>query len=80
MGILRTPILGPLVSGDEVQVKGLRGTYTFRAVVTSPHGDVHVELYGGSNGRRAFHAVTPDRVKIPGPRTLARQRRLRSEG
>ncbi len=69
---------GDLRHGDEVTLRGERGTYQFLAVAIGDDDSIlWVDLVGGTTGRHAIKAVKPERVKVPTLRALEAQRRAR---
>jgi mannose/fructose-specific phosphotransferase system component IIA len=69
---------GDLRHGDEVTLRGERGTFQFLAVAIDDDGSIlWVDLVGGTTGRHAIKAVKPERVKVPTLRALEMQRRAR---
>jgi hypothetical protein len=59
-----------LRSGDRVSVTGLRGSFTFRSLVTNRNtGQRWADLYGGTPGRERARSVEVERLRpLPRPK------------
>lgn len=75
----RVEEFGPLVKGDVVKLSREQGEFTFLSAALDGDEVVYIDLHGGLKGREMLRSVTPDRLKIPSDRQLARQRRARAE-
>ena len=75
--------------GDMVTLTGEKGcSYKFLSALVDEDGEcIHVNLYGGRNGKvkkdgytgkRMLRSILPARVVVPDEKALDRQRRLRA--
>ena len=75
--------------GDMVTLVGEKGcSYKFLSALMGPDGEcIHVNLYGGRNGKatkdgytgkRMLRSIRPARIVIPDEKALAKQRKLRA--